>query len=64
MASLLLGGLLAFWGQLATGAAACFSNLAPPPEGQTNAVEEPDTPPEVDRPSHRQIQIKRVKATP
>jgi hypothetical protein len=63
MASLLLGGILAFWGQLSTGAAACFSSLAPPPgsEGATGA-EEPTK--EVTRPSSRRIQIKRVKRSP
>ena len=56
MASILLFALLAFWGQLATGAAACFSHLAPPPE--TTATVEPQESP----PTHRQIQIKRMKA--
>ncbi len=53
MAALLLTGLLAFWGQLATGAAACFSNLAPTP----TQAEQP-----VDETPRRQIRIKRVKA--
>ena len=58
MAGMLLFGLLAFWGQLATGAAACFSALAPPPEAQEEVhVPEP-------KPSHRQIQIKRVPKAP
>jgi hypothetical protein len=55
----LLTGLVAFWGQLATGAAACFSNLAPspgePPEDDAPAVD--DTP-------RRQIHIKRVETSP
>ena len=55
MACILLVGLLAFWGQLATGAAACFSSLAPPPAEETRQSE-----PEL-KPSRRQIQIKRVK---
>jgi len=61
MASLLLGGLLAFWGQVATGAAACFSSLAPPPVDEGPRVEEGlDTP----QPARKRIQIKRVKKSP
>ena len=56
MAGLLLGGILAFWGQLATGAAACFSGIAPPPETT------PDEP--KDETPRKQIRIKRVPAGP
>jgi hypothetical protein len=57
MAGVLLTGLLLFWGRLATGAAACFSNLAPPPDAATEA-----TTPTRD-PRHRQIRIERVKTS-
>ena len=58
LAVTLLVGLVCFWSQLATGAAACFSALAPPPPAATEA-EPPGA-----QPSHRQIQIKRVKKSP
>lgn len=58
MATILLVALLAFWGQLATGAAACFSNLAPPPPKEGTIAPEPP------KPSHKQIRIKRVKTPP
>ncbi len=57
MAVLLLTGLLAFWGQLATGAAACFSGLAPPPEDTSAETAQPDETP------RRQIRVKRVKTS-
>lgn len=56
MAGLLLGGILVFWGQLATGAAACFSGVAPAPEA---------TPVEpTDETRRKQIRIKRVPSGP
>jgi len=59
MASVLLFGLLAFWGQLATGAAACFSKLAPPPQQEDSSTEAPTL-----RPSHKSITVKRIKSSP
>jgi len=58
MAGLLLGGILAFWGQLATGAAACFSSVAPAP------TEVPAATAPKDAPARRQIRIKGVPSQP
>ena len=54
---MLLVGLVAFWGKLATGAAACFSNLAPPPAAEVPSHTTSDDAP------RRQIRVKRVKSS-
>ncbi len=59
LAVILLTGLLSFWGQLATGTAACFSALAPPTPADEATSEPPKT-----QPSRRSIQVKRVQQAP